>query len=147
MSGGKGGTKTTQVQIPAGLERAAYQNLGLADAVGQLGYVPYTGPVVAGLSDQQRAAMANTNAAASAFGLAAAPTGASNPGGPISANDPASQGYSAYPLYQQAINNIPQGQLNHLAQFCVDPVTGAAPTFANPGDNVPLSRASRGGKK
>lgn len=171
MAGGKGGTQTTQVQLPKSLERAANENLALADAVGQLGYIPYTGPTVAGLTDPQRASMANTHAAASAFGLATAPTGAiGTPGGPqspsqaatpsqgtdtagnpmygpISANDPNSQGYSPYGLYQQALGNMQQGQMDYLAQFFINPETGERAQFDNPGSRTPLTSASRGGKK
>jgi hypothetical protein len=72
MSGGKGGTQTTEVRLPKAIERASAENLALADEIGRIGFVPYQGPTVAGLSSGQQAAMANTNAGAGAFGLAQA---------------------------------------------------------------------------
>ena len=70
MSGGKGGsTQTTQVKLPEVLERAAKENLALADRVGKVGFTPNLGPTVAGFAPGQTAAMANTNQAAQAFGM------------------------------------------------------------------------------
>lgn len=129
--GGKGGSTTSQVQIPAWLESAARQNLARADRVAQLGYTPYYGPDVAAMTPMQQAAMQNTNQAASAFGMAA-PTDAM-------AGMPAPQtfaggvqGYSSAPLYQQSVDalrtNAP-GQYNAMAQMFVDPLTGATPLY------------------
>jgi hypothetical protein len=126
--GGKGGSASTSVEIPAWLESAAKQNLARADRVAQLGYTPYYGPDVAAFSPMQMAAMQGTNQAASAFGL---------PGGDAMAGMPAPQtfaggvqGYSSAPLYQQSIDalaaNAP-GQTSAMGQMFIDPITGAQP--------------------
>jgi len=68
--GGKGSsTQTTQVKLPPFLEKAATENISMADDVGRLGFMPNLGPTVAGFSPGQRAAMDNTNQAAQAFGM------------------------------------------------------------------------------
>jgi hypothetical protein len=129
--GGKGGSSTTSVQIPAWLENAAQQNLARADRVAQIGYTPYFGPDVAAFTPMQEAAMNNTNQAALSFGMAA-PTSAM-------AGIPAAQtfaggvqGYSSAPLYQQSVEalrtNAP-GQYNAMSQMFVDPITGAQPLY------------------
>ena len=129
--GGKGGSSTTSVQIPAWLENAAQQNLARADRVAQIGYTPYFGPDVAAFTPTQEAAMNNTNQAALSFGMAA-PTSAM-------AGIPAAQtfaggvqGYSSAPLYQQSVEalrtNAP-GQYNAMSQMFVDPITGAQPMY------------------
>jgi hypothetical protein len=126
--GGKGGSSSTSVQVPAWLESAAKQNLARADRVAQLGYTPYYGPDVAAFSPMQMAAMQGTNQAASAFGL---------PGGDAMAGMPAPQtfaggvqGYSSAPLYQQSIDalaaNAP-GQTAAMGRMFIDPMTGAQP--------------------
>lgn len=69
----RGGSSTQEVRLPEAIERASGENLALADEIGRIGFIPYQGPTVAGLSDMQQASMANTNAAAQAFGLASAP--------------------------------------------------------------------------
>lgn len=129
--GGKGGSSTTSVQIPAWLENAAQQNLARADRVSQIGYTPYFGPDVAAFTPMQEASMNNTNQAALSFGMAA-PTSAM-------AGIPAAQtfaggvqGYSSAPLYQQSVEalrtNAP-GQYNAMSQMFVDPITGAQPMY------------------
>jgi hypothetical protein len=129
--GGKGGSSTTSVQIPAWLENAAQQNLARADRVSQIGYTPYFGPDVAAFTPMQEASMNNTNQAALSFGMAA-PTSAM-------AGIPAAQtfaggvqGYSSAPLYQQSVEalrtNAP-GQYDAMRQMFIDPITGAAPMY------------------
>jgi hypothetical protein len=124
-----GGSETTSVEIPAFLQEAAQRNLARADQVSQLGYTPYYGPDVAAMTPMQIAAMQNTGAAASAFGLptvadpmAGMPTPQTFAGGV--------QGYSSAPLYQQSLEalrvNAP-GQYAAIQSLFVDPRTGAAP--------------------
>jgi len=98
--GGKGGSTTSETKIPAWLQDAAKKNLAKADAVSELGYMPYYGPDVAAFSPTQEAAWANTNQAANAFGTAA----------PVSSGMPAAStyaggvtGYGSSGLYDQAI--------------------------------------------
>ena len=124
-----GGSETTSVEIPAFLQEAAQRNLARADQVSQIGYTPYYGPDVAAMTPMQIAAMQNTSAAASAFGLptvanpmAGMPTPQTFAGGV--------QGYSSAPLYQQSLEalrvNNP-GQYAAIQSLFVDPRTGAAP--------------------
>ena len=124
-----GGSETTTVSIPAFLQEAAQRNLARADQVSQIGYTPYYGPDVAALTPMQIAAMQNTGAAASAFGLptvsdpmAGMPTPQTFAGGV--------QGYSSAPLFQQSLEalrvNAP-GQYAAIQSLFIDPRTGAAP--------------------
>ena len=141
MSGGKGGqTETTQTnKLDPFLQGVAEENLALAQKVGQQGYVPYSGPTVAGFSQPQVSAMRNTDAAANAFGLAGNSVVMDpNTGQPISVGGmsmgqqvPGSggYGYSAMPMYEQALANMPKGQADFIKQFFIDPQSGAAPTF------------------
>jgi hypothetical protein len=129
--GGKGGSSTTSVQIPAWLENAAQQNLARADRVAQLDFMPYFGPDVAAMTPMQQAAMQNTNQAALAFGTAA-PTDAM-------AGIPAAQtfagglqGYSSAPLYQQSVEALRTAMPGTVAArnaMYIDPITGAAPMY------------------
>jgi hypothetical protein len=137
----KGGTTTQEVRLPEAVERASAENLALANEIGRIGFVPYQGPVVAGLSEQQLASMGGTNAAASAFGLPTtappqAPT-SQIPGG-------MGAGYSAFPLYQQATASIPAGQRGAIESFLIDPQTGGLPSRPLP--EVQISPRSRGKK-
>lgn len=126
--GGKGGSQTTEVTIPAWLEDAARRNIAKAEGISQTGFVPYMGPDVAAFSPMQTAAMQGTGSAASAFGL---------PGGDPMAGMPQPQqfaggvqGYSSYPLYSQALSNLQAaapGQYAALQAPFINPVTGAAP--------------------
>jgi hypothetical protein len=137
----KGGQQTTENRLPEALERASAENLALANEVGRIGFVPYQGPTVAGLSDSQMASLGNTNAAASAFGLAqaappVAPT-AQIPGG-------MGAGYSPFDLYMQAIQAIPAGQRGAIESFMINPQTGGLPSRPLP--QVNISSRSRGKK-
>jgi hypothetical protein len=129
MAGGGSNTQTTSVEIPQWLQEAAQRNLSRADQVSQIGYTPYYGPDVAAMTPMQIAAMQNTGAAASAFGLptvadpmAGMPTPQTFAGGV--------QGYSSAPLFQQSLEalrvNAP-GQYAAIQSLFVDPRTGAAP--------------------
>jgi len=69
MSGGKGGSQTSEVSVPQYIEDAARRNLQKADMVSEVGYAPNYGPDVAAFTPAQLAAMMNTNDTASAFGL------------------------------------------------------------------------------
>ena len=125
--GGKGGSTTSTVEIPAFLENAARSNLAKADTLSRIGYTPYYGPDVAAMTPMQMASMQGTNAAASAFGLPAA-----NPmagmGQPLSYGGiPA---YSSGGMYDQALAELQRrqpGQYNALRAPFIDPVTGAQP--------------------
>ena len=111
--GGKGGSTSTEVSIPAWLEDAAKSGLARGTQAAGIGYVPYRGPDVAALTPMQEAAMANTSAASSAFGLGASPLpGAGMPAAQTFAGGV--RGYSSAPLYDQAVNEL---QMRDPAQY------------------------------
>jgi hypothetical protein len=125
--GGKGGSQSTSVSIPAWLEEAAQRNLARADQLAQIGYTPYYGPDVAALTPMQVQAMQGTNQAAGAFGMGQVDPMA---GMPQAQDFGGVMGYSSAPIYQGAIDalrtNAP-GQFAALHAPFIDPVTGAAP--------------------
>lgn len=136
--GGKGGSQTTQVQVPAWLEQAAQTNLARADQLASIGYTPYYGPDVAAMTPMQMAAMQGTNQAASAFGLGGVDpmTGMPQPqqfAGGV-------QGYSSAPLFEQSLDQLQAarpGQFAALQAPFIDPITGAPPR-APFGSSAPL---------
>lgn len=136
MSGGKGGSQTSQVTIPAYIEEASKGNLARANEISQLGYTPYFGPDVAAFSPMQQAGFGATGQAASAFGL---------PGGGMTGMEGMPQpqamagggyGYSSAPIYEQSLRQLQQNapaQYDFIKGMFIDPVTGQRP-------NVPFSR-------
>ena len=103
--GGKGGSQTTQVEVPQYVEDAARANLAQGQEVSRIGYTPYYGPSVAAFSPMQTAAMQNAADFASAFGMA--------PQMDVTAGMPQAQeyaggitGYSSAPLYEQAVAEL-----------------------------------------
>ena len=111
--GGKGGSTSTEVSIPAWLEQAAQSGLARGTQAAGIGYVPYRGPDVAALTPMQEAAMANTSAASSAFGLGASPMpGAGMPEAQTFAGGV--RGYSSAPIYDQAVSEL---QMRDPAQY------------------------------
>jgi len=127
MSGGKGGSQTTSVEIPEYIEKAAQRNLNKAEGISQLGYVPYYGPDVAAFSPMQQAAMQNVGSAASAFGMAT-PMGQDIYGMPAPTTYAGGiQGYSSAPLYQQSVDELARqrpAQKSYIDSFFIDPYTG-----------------------
>jgi len=126
MSGGKGSSQTTSVAIPEYIEAAAQRNLNKAEAISQLGYVPYYGPDVAAFSPAQQAAFQNTAGAAGAFGLASPTDPYGGMGAPTDFGGV--QGYSSAPLYQQSVDALAAnrpGQKQYIDSFFIDPTTGA----------------------
>jgi hypothetical protein len=102
--GGKGGSQTQSVQIPAFIQDAARRNLARAEQAQKIDYMPYYGADVAAFNPNQIQGMqANINAA-EAFGLA-------QPGQltPLAGMPAPSRfadgtlGYSSSPLYEQAV--------------------------------------------
>ena len=136
MSGGKGGSTSSTVEIPQYIEDAAKRNLARADTISQIGYVPYYGADVAAFTPMQEAAFRNTAGTAGAFGLA---------GGGMSQQDimggmPAPttyaggvRGYSSAPMYEQAMDELATrrpGQKNLIDSLFIDTYSGV------PGANV-----------
>ena len=160
MSGGKGGSTTSAVTIPEYIEAAAQRNLNKAERISQIGYTPYYGPDVAAFTPMQQAAFQNTADTAGAFGMAGAPIdtysatgsqmgdiGRSTAGsafpigmsqqdimggmGPATQYDGGVSGYSAAPIYEQALQSLAQnrpGQKSYIDSFFIDPYTGMAGT-------------------
>ena len=126
--GGKGGSQTTEVKIPAWLEQAAQRNIGRAEELAQIGYTPYYGPDVAALTPMQVEAMRGASAAANAFGLGGGDPMAGMPQAQTFAGGV--QGYSSAPLFQQSVDQLQAqrpGQYDAMMAPFINPVTGAAP--------------------
>lgn len=117
MSGGKGGSNTSAQSIPGYVENAAKANLAQAKIAGQIGYMPYYGPDVAGLSPQQTQSMQNTFNAQQAFGMA--PQGAEFSTGLPEAQQFAGgvSGYSSGGLFDQALAELQARQPDIAAQY------------------------------
>lgn len=115
----KGGSTTQQSQqsIPAYLESASKENLEQAKIAGQIGYIPYYGPEVAGLSPQQQQSMQNTFNAQQAFGMV--PQGAQFSTGLPEAQQYAGgmSGYSSGGLFDQALAELKERQPDIAAQY------------------------------
>ena len=134
MSGGKGGSTTSTVEVPQYIEDAARRNLERADLISKIGYVPYYGPDVAAFSPQQEAAFAGTQQLAGAFGT---PT-------TMDMGVPAPQtfaggvrGYSSAPMFEQAqfeLGRRRPAQKAFIDSLFIDPFSGAF----NPISTAPL---------
>ncbi len=144
MSGGKGGSQTTKVEVPQYIEDAAKANLARADEISRIGYTPYYGPDVAAFSPMQQASFQNTADAASAFGMSA-PTSQQDIMGGMPAPttyDGGVSGYSSAPMYEQSLAQLQAqrpGQYDAIMGQFIDPYTGAAPSAAS---LAPASTAS-----
>lgn len=123
MSGGKGGSQTTQVEIPKYIEDASRANIAQGKEISQIGYTPYYGPDVAAFTPMQEAAMQSAANFGSAFGLmpqmdamAGMPQAQEFEGGV--------RGYSSAPLYEQAVAELAArrpGQAALINSQFVDP--------------------------
>jgi len=111
MSGGKGGSDTTSVEIPQYIEDAARRNLAKADQIAQIGNVVNPGPTSAAFTPMQSSAFQNTADTANAFGMNA-PVGQANiqRGGMDEAQQYANgvRGYSSAPIYDQSMEAFGQ---------------------------------------
>ena len=115
----KGGSNTTtqKQELPAWLDKAAQDNLAQAKIAGQIGYMPYYGPEIAGLSPQQTQSMQNTFNAQQAFGMV--PQGAEFSTGLPEAQQYAGgvSGYSSGGLFDQALAELRARQPDIAAQY------------------------------
>ncbi len=148
MSGGKGGSSTTEVTVPQYIEDAARRNLSRADDISKIGYTPYYGPDVAAFNPMQQSAFQNTANAASAFGMAGGggtgmegvPTPTTYAGGV--------QGYSSAPMYEQSLAELGRqrpGQKEFIDSFFIDPYTGQAGSRVGPTVDYTQPPADTGG--
>jgi len=67
--GGKGGSQSTEIQIPAWAERAMQENLRKAQRLGEVGYMPFYGGQVAALDPVQEQLMQKRYDRGAALGL------------------------------------------------------------------------------
>lgn len=125
MSGGKGGSQSTKVEIPKYLEEASKENIAMGKDVAKIGYTPYYGPDVAAFTPAQEAARSNVGSMAAAFGMQGpGPSGmpaATDFGGGI-------RGYSSGSLYDQAVAELARrrpGQAGAINRMFIDPQTGS----------------------
>ena len=131
MSGGKGGSQTTEVAVPDYVDAAARANLNRATDVGNVGNVVYRGPDVAAFSPMQQSAFQNTANMANAFGMAAPTDQAAIMGGmgePTQYADGVS-GYSSAGIYDAALEALKAsspGQYDYINSLFVDQQTGNA---------------------
>ena len=126
MSGGKGGSQTSQVEIPQWIQQPSMRNMARAEALQKVGYMPYMGPDVAGLTSPQQQAMQANIDAASAFGLVD-PGMSAMDGMPQTSQFGGVSGYSSYPMYQQAVDNYEAtnpGQARQYNNLFVNPESG-----------------------
>ena len=134
--GGKGGSTTSTVKIPAWLEQAAQANIRRAEDVAALGNVPYYGPDVAAMTPMQMSAGQGINTAAGAFGLGTNDLSMGMPAPQTFAGGV--QGYSSGGLYDQALRELQTrapGQYDAITNMFINRQTGAAPLSF--GQNVP----------
>ena len=135
MSGGKGGSTTSEVTVPAYIENAAKANLAKADAISQVGFTPYYGADVAAFNPMQQASFQNTADSASAFGMAT-PTSPTDIMGNMGAPQTYANGvtgYSSAPMFQDAVDTLGYFRPNQKAlmdSFFVNPYTGFDPSGA-----------------
>lgn len=134
MSGGKGGSTTTQVQVPPYIEAASKANLDQARDISRIGFAPYYGPEVAAFDPSQVQAMQAAQDQAAAFGLA--------PSMNVAASLPQAQdfgggmmGFSSAPLYEQAVAELQArrpGQYQQIMKNFVDPYGLPTPVSTRP---------------
>ena len=130
MSGGKGGSTSSSVEIPEYIEKAAQRNLNKAERISQLGYVPYYGPDVAAFTPMQQASFQNTANVANAFGMGTPTSQSDIMGGMPTPTQYAGgvSGYSSAPLYEQSLDQLAMqrpAQKSYMDSFFIDPYSGS----------------------
>lgn len=124
-----GGSKTTSVTIPKWLEDAARGNIARAEEVSRIGYAPYYGPDVAGLTPGNMASMRGTANMASAFG---APSYDPTQGMPVAGDYGGMSAYSAGPMYDAALEELRRRQPDTYAKLMA-PFANQTPAVAPSG--------------
>ena len=117
MSGGKGGSETTETTIPAWIRDPAISNLARAEAVQRIPYMPYYGPDVAAFTPAQNAAFDTNIGAGEAFGLLAPDTLTATSGMPTPTDFDGFTGYSSQPIYESAKAELEAKQPGAVAQY------------------------------
>ena len=147
MSGGKGGSQSSKVEIPQWIEQPTIRNLARAEQVARMGYQPYYGPEVAAFTPMQQQAMQSQYDAASAFGMA--PMGGDAMAGMPTPTEYAGgvMGYGSGDIFEQSVNEFQKRQPDQAAiynQQFVGPDVGNQDFYA-PGNQNPIM-GSGGGK-
>lgn len=141
--GGKGGGSTSRQEIPKYIEEPTKRNLRRAEVAQNIGYMPYIGPDLAAMSPTQLAARENVMGAASAYGLSTPTAGTGLPeatdfGGGI-------VGYSSYPLFDQAREELRKRDPNQMAIY--ESLFGDPdPQRTNSAEPVVSTRPRQGGR-
>ena len=148
MSGGKGGSTTSTVEVPQYIEDAARRNLLRAQDISQIGYTPYYGPDVAAFTPMQEASFAGTQELASAFGLPTAQGGVSGMPAPQTFAG-GIRGYSSAPLFEESLDEFGRrrpAQKAFIDRMFIDPFTGEyAPISPDAPVDVPVDAFIGGG--
>ena len=121
-----GSSSRQETKVPAYIEEAGKLALQRAQEIQGMGYIPYTGPEIAAISDTERALNRNVGAMASAFGLEGP--------APLSMGDAqltsagGVSGYSSYPAYMAAMERLKEQRPDQYAYLSgmtrFDPITG-----------------------
>lgn len=133
MSGGKGGSQTTEVKIPEWLEDAAKANIDLAKDISKVGPIQHTGPTVAAFTPAQQAAFEMAGQAAQAYGMlpeGMTPADMRYQPAPVDVGG-GQMGYSAQPLFDQLLADYRDrfpAQAAYQEQFYIDPDAKAGST-------------------
>ena len=117
MSGGKGGSQTSSVNIPDWIKGPAERNLARAETAAQIGYMPYYGPDVAAFSPQQEAAQNMAFGAGQAYGLIPASQKFSTGMPEAQTFDGGIRGYSSGGLFDQAVNELATRRPEQVAKY------------------------------
>ncbi len=114
----KGGSKSQWTDIPDWIKDPTIANIGRAEDVQDIGFMPWQGPDIAAINPNQTAAMQANIGAAEAFGLV--PQGSLTPmqgmPAPTTFAD-GTQGYSGMPLYEQAKADLASSQPGDVAKY------------------------------
>jgi hypothetical protein len=138
--GGKGGSQTSAQSIPAWVEGPAKANLEKAKLAGEIGYMPYYGPEVAGLSPMQQQGMQRTQDALAAFGMA--PQGSQYQSYlPEATTMGGVTGYSTGNLFDQAVAELALRNPEQAARYA----SAMAPYVAPPPPPAPVGLMSNFG--
>lgn len=140
----KGGTQETKTTLPKWYETGLQQGVGMGTDMAPLmsTYIPESGPMVAALSPQEQLSQQYTNMAAQSFGMPTVDTSSYLP--PVQ-NMGGIQGYSAQPMIDQMISNIPQGQRDYIESFGLTD-TGEVGSRAPQNQPVALEMTASGGR-
>jgi len=121
---GKGGKQQTTINPE--LAAAARPLIERAGQIAQMPFMPNRGIQFAAFNPMQEAAFANTDAAASAFGLN---TSGGNTGLPAPITQNGISGYGTGNIFDTAVQqSLPPAYLDYLNQFFINPQTGAPAT-------------------